>query len=168
MSEFQNGGGDLAATNKIAALLELAFKLASAEDEYNADTPGAPVDRVTMSLATPLVASFTAVLPIRDTKDTTAISVAPRNYLSEFGEFDPGTAGDITSTHLPGAFFEAAQVVHTAEKLIRANVVTNAPNTVTIATDLEARTATIVCNLPVGYELAPEGILMKAFDFLPA
>jgi hypothetical protein len=172
MSAFNAGGGELTATNKVAALMELGFKLVKAEDAYNASSPQFPLNTAAMAVTTTNGSlTLTATLPVEDIRSGGVVGLKARNIFAgtTFGDFNPGTAGDLASTDLPSAFFEMVMFVDDEEKKVRANVVQSQPKMVTHNIDLNTRIANVTAVLPIQTALTgTDGdIALKAIDVLP-
>ncbi len=162
MSTFNSGGGTLKSANKPQALLEMAHALASTERA--ASTTDIPLNNITISMDLEAqTAAVTCTLPIAAALNNSGqVVVTASDYLSGYA-FNPGS-GDLRAINYPAAFLEVAQTVAVAEKA----VVTNPPNNITIAFDLEAGTAAISATLPVISAIDANGkISVAATDYLP-
>lgn len=164
MSTFNNGGGSLKSITKPAAMLEIANLLANAEAA--ASTTDNPLNSiaVTFDLEAKL-AQITASLPIN-----IAIGNAGNffgvalNYIGVSAAYVPAT-GDLKSIDLPAAFLEMAITLSLAEKAI----VTDPPNNVIVALDLENLQASVTASLPITMSVNASGeIVAHAVDYLPA
>jgi len=146
MSTFLNGGGDLASTNIVSAMFEIARLLDSKEKAKNGATPGGVqtqnigwvVDSntglINITATLPHTVSLVAGLPRIDLVDYLGVS---------YSTYDPGTAGDTVTTNLPDAFMEVATRLAAAEKLA-----TPQPNNIQIVHDTENLQSVVNCTLP--------------------
>jgi len=158
-------GGDLQATHKPNAFLEMAFQLQTTEQSISADVRPNNIT-ITADLEA-LTASVTGTLPIGTALNTSGqVVVVASDYLVGLtgnSGFNNG-GGDLKSTNEPAAFFEMAQILHAAEQAVPAET---RPNNITITVDFEAATASVAATLPIA---ATEGgggaILLTAVDYL--
>lgn len=163
MSAFANGGGTLKSTNKPAALFELATLLNDVERA--ASTTDDPIENITMAVDLEArVANISAALPITPSVDGAGNSIITAvNYLPG-SVFNIGAAGDLKKANYPGAFLELALTVAAAE----AAVAPTPENNVTIAFDLEDRSATVTISLPIVPTIDGTGkMTVSATDYLP-
>lgn len=163
MSTFNNGGGSLKATTKPGALLEVAHQLSNAEK--TASTADNPVNNLTITFDLEAnIAALAATLPIAATLNSVGnLVIAASDYLGGAASFNAG-AGDLRATTMPSAFLEVAQIVAGSEQAI----VSNTPNNVTIAMDLEGGTATVTAGLPITTVTDATGkVIVTAADYLP-
>lgn len=163
MSTFGPGSsGILNSTNIPAAFLEMAYLLNEAEKGLS--TPDNPVNNITITFDLEAgTAAVAATLPVLSSSATNGtITLAAEDYIDNPISF--GTGSTLKSSSYSGAFIEIAQLLSAAE----ANVTVNPVNNITVAFDLEARSATVAASLPIISQKTAQGrIEVVASDYLP-
>lgn len=164
-STFVSGGGEMTATTEPAAMLEIAQKLQAAELLVPTDTRPGNISITTDHAGT--TTTISATLPITPTLSSGQSQLAANNYFSSLGvdaTFDPGTAGTLTNTTIPSAFWEMSLTLQESEEVVQ---VDDLPNNISITVDYDAGTATVDVTLPITQTIGATGsITTTAVDYL--
>jgi hypothetical protein len=168
MATFAPGtGGTAASTSWEAVSIELAELLQGYEEAANASLTN-PINLVAVNYdsGAPKTAQIQINMPI-----TLAIGTdgAPKYVASPFVSPSPAFAnggGDLKSTNLEAAVFEAFSKLQALEKTVPAIGVSAPANNVGITVNTETLTASIVANLPIEFSIVAGKPTVNAVAYL--
>ena len=161
-------GGTVVSTTWEAAAIELAEILQGIEEEVNASLTN-PVNRVAVNYdsGNPKIAQIQINMPITLGLGTDG---APKYIATQFvspnSAYAAGTGGDLKSTNLEAATFEAFSKLQSLEKTPPPIGVAAPANNVNITINTETLIAAIVANLPINFTIVSGKPTVNAVPYL--
>jgi hypothetical protein len=171
-SEFISTGSSLVAKTKLEALMKLSILMFAAEDAANKDNTANPTSNVqfTITGGAQTTMAATVNLPARLVLDaaTGETKLVPRNQLSDYYAFTPGTGDLQGATNLPEAVIEMAKLINYWEKQISPNIVIQQANQITVAENSDTGLVAVTLTLPVevSIDATTGAINLDVFNYL--